>query len=219
MIVVAGSCGGVVARFPTGILEPMPRLTKIYTRTGDRGETGLGDGSRIGKASPRVEAYGAVDEANSAIGLALASLDSAGPLAPIADALRVIQQDLFDLGADLCVPRASNEKPGDRLRVTDVQSVRLERLIDEHNAGLPPLQSFILPGGTEAAARLHLARTVARRAERRVAALIEAEPGVTSLAALVYLNRLSDLLFVFARRAAGGRETLWTPGADRSDQA
>lgn len=193
----------------------MPRLTKIYTRAGDTGETGLGDGARVSKASLRVEAYGEVDEANSAIGLARESLRADGTHPDLAGALDQIQQDLFDLGADLCVPRTAAEKPGEKLRITDSQVAALERRIDAHNAALAALDSFILPGGTEAAARLHLARAVTRRAERRVAALLAADPGSTNPLTLVYLNRLSDLLFVLARVAAGGRETLWRPGSTR----
>lgn len=193
----------------------MPRLTKIYTRTGDAGQTGLGDGARVAKHCARVEAYGEVDEANSALGVAIVALDTDVAHAQIRDDLLVIQQDLFDLGADLCVPRDAGEQPGARLCVAPEQVTRLERLIDRHNADLPPLESFILPGGTEAAALLHVARAVTRRAERRVAALIESEPATTSPATLVYLNRLSDLLFVLARVANGGRDVLWKPGAGR----
>ncbi len=193
----------------------MPRLTKIYTKTGDAGQTGLGDGARVSKHCPRVEAYGEVDEANSALGVAIIALADQPPLAEMRDALLIIQQDLFDVGADLCVPRSGDEQAGSRLRVTPDQIARLERLIDKHNADLPPLESFILPGGTEAAARLHVARTVTRRAERRVAALIDSEPAATSPEALVYLNRLSDLLFVLARVANGGGDVLWKPGSGR----
>lgn len=202
-------------RAEAGYRASMPRLTKIYTKTGDAGLTGLGDGARVPKHCPRVEAYGEVDEANSALGVAIVSLGDAPALARVRDALLVIQQDLFDVGADLCVPRDSGEQAGSRLRVTPDQIARLERLIDRHNAGLPPLESFIMPGGTEAAARLHVARAVTRRAERRVAALIESEPAATSPDALVYLNRLSDLLFVLARVANGGGDVLWKPGSGR----
>ena len=181
--------------------EPV-RLTKIYTRGGDRGETSLGDGSRAPKLDPRIRAYGVVDELNSHIGLALA--------APVPEPLRAplarVQNELFDVGADLSVPFTGSDE---RLRTTQAMVDGLEALCDEHNAMLPELKSFVLPGGTEAAARLHVARTVARRAE--LAAL---EPDVNPLAR-VYLNRVSDLLFILARAAnalAGTDEPLWKPG-------
>ncbi len=184
--------------------EPV-RLTKIYTRGGDAGETSLGDGSRVSKLDPRVVAYGAVDELNSHLGvaLALADLDPAlrGPLARI-------QNELFDVGADLSVPY----DPGaERLRVTQAQVDELERLCDEHNERLPELKSFVLPGGSETAARLHVARAVCRRAE--LAALAAAREVELDPLVAVYLNRLSDLLFILARSAnAGGDEPLWKPG-------
>jgi cob(I)alamin adenosyltransferase len=184
--------------------EPV-RLTKIYTRGGDRGETSLGDGSRVSKLDPRVAAYGAVDELNSHVGLALA-LHDLGP--ELREPLQRIQNDLFDLGADLSVPFAPQ---GERLRVTQAQVEELERLCDRHNEALPELKSFVLPGGSEAAGRLHLARTVCRRAE--LAALAAAEQTAIDPLVPVYLNRLSDLLFIFARAAnAGGDEPLWRPG-------
>jgi cob(I)alamin adenosyltransferase len=185
--------------------EPV-RLTRIYTRGGDRGETSLGDGSRVSKLDARIAAYGAVDELNSALGLALALPelpdDLRGPIARV-------QNELFDVGADLSVPV---DVEG-RLRVTQAQIDELERLCDAFNAELPELRSFVLPGGTEAAARLHSARTICRRAERE-ALVADREHGVDPLA-LVYLNRLSDLLFILARAAnarAGGGEPLWRPG-------
>jgi cob(I)alamin adenosyltransferase len=182
--------------------EPV-RLTRIYTRGGDAGETSLGDGSRASKLDPRIRAYGIVDELNSHIGLALA-----GELPPaLRPPLMRVQNELFDVGADLSVPWAG---PDDRLRATQAMIDGLEALCDEHNADLPELKSFVLPGGTEAAARLHVARTVARRAEL---ASLEAE--VNPLAR-VYLNRVSDLLFILARAAnalAGRDEPLWRPGA------
>jgi cob(I)alamin adenosyltransferase len=184
--------------------EPV-RLTKIYTRGGDRGETSLGDGSRVSKLDPRVAAYGAVDELNSHVGLALAldELDS-----ELRAPLMQIQNDLFDLGADLAVPF---EPQGERLRVTQAQIDELERLCDRYNEALPQLKSFVLPGGSEAAARLHLARTVCRRAE--LAALATAAQTAIDPLAPVYLNRLSDLLFILARLTnAGGEEPLWQPG-------
>jgi cob(I)alamin adenosyltransferase len=204
----------------------MVRLSKIYTKVGDGGMTMLGDGAGVSKASPRVCAYGEVDEANALIGVVLAGLGpqqhQPGPLAEIESELLRVQQDLFDLGADLCVPVEPHETPGSRLRITDGQAQRLEQAIDRFNENLPALGSFVLPGGTLLAAHLHAARTVTRRAERAVAALLLAEPERTRPGALVYLNRLSDLLFVMARiantPACGGEgDTLWIPGANRSD--
>jgi cob(I)alamin adenosyltransferase len=182
--------------------EPV-RLTKIYTRGGDRGETSLGDGSRVSKLDPRVSAYGAVDELNSQVGLVLAfdGLDG-----KVREALAGVQNDLFDLGADLSVPYDS----GERLRVTQAQVDELERRCDAHNEGLPELKSFVLPGGTEAAARLHVARAVCRRAE--LAALVAADATAIDPLVPVYLNRLSDLLFILAREANGADEPLWRPG-------
>jgi len=188
--------------------EPV-RLTRIYTRGGDRGQTSLGDGSRVSKLDGRIEAFGAVDELNSQLGSALA-----GDLpAEVRAALRRVQNELFDLGADLSVPFVAGDE---RLRITQAEIDELERLCDVHNAPLEPLTSFILPGGTEAAARLHIARTVCRRAERevlRVAGEIDVNP-----LALVYLNRLSDLLFILSRAANASRpggEPLWKPGGSR----
>ncbi len=189
----------------------MVKLDKIYTRGGDRGETSLGDGTRVAKHDPRVEAYGTVDECNSILGLARQHL--AGDAE--ADAmLGRIQNDLFDLGADLCTPE--QEKPKwPPLRVVAVQTERLEREIDAMNEAIPPLQSFILPGGTAAAAWLHLARTVARRAER--AMTLAAETTAVNPEAIKYINRLSDHLFVMARRlnANGAQDVLWVPGKNR----
>jgi cob(I)alamin adenosyltransferase len=185
--------------------EPV-RLTRIYTRGGDSGETSLGDGSRVSKLDPRLAAYGSVDELNAAIGLALAG---ACP-DPIRDVLARVQNELFDLGADLSVPL---EHEG-RLRVTQEQVDGLERDCDAFNANLPELRSFVLPGGTEAAARLHVARTVCRRAERD--ALAASREHALNALALVYLNRLSDLLFILARAANavdGREEPLWRPGS------
>ncbi|HVV28171.1 MAG TPA: cob(I)yrinic acid a,c-diamide adenosyltransferase [Rhizomicrobium sp.] len=192
----------------------MVTLSKIYTRGGDLGETSLGDGSRVAKWSLRVAAIGAVDEANSAIGVA--RLDAAGETDAM---LSRIQNDLFDLGADLSVPEEGNTenpcKAGPRLRVSGAQVERLEREIDAMNERLSPLSSFVLPGGTALAARLHLARAIARRAERLIAELAARE-NVNS-AALRYANRLSDHLFVMARTANDGGmgDVLWTPGANR----
>lgn len=184
----------------------MVRLTRIYTRGGDQGETSLGDGTRTAKDDSRVEAFGTVDEANATIGLVRLHTEGA------ADAmLGRIQNDLFDLGADLCNPKP---KAGS-LQIVQSQIDRLEGEIDAMNADLKPLESFVLPGGTEASARLHLARTVARRAERLVVALARRE-AVNPLA-VVYLNRLSDHLFVLGRHLndRGARDVLWVPGANR----
>jgi len=191
----------------------MVKLTKIYTRTGDDGQTGLGSNERVAKTSPRVEAYGDVDEANAAIGVA-ASTGTRTGTSDIVELLSSIQQDLFDVGADLCVP-ISGDAGG--LRVTPGQTERLEHAIDTYNARLAPLTSFVLPGGSAFAAALHQARCVVRRAERRCVALIEAEPDATSREPLRYLNRLSDLLFVLARVANddGAKDVLWKPGANR----
>jgi cob(I)alamin adenosyltransferase len=185
--------------------EPV-RLTKIYTRGGDAGETSLGDGSRVSKLDPRIAAYGAVDEVNAALGAVLAS----GCPAELRDVLGRVQNELFDLGADLSVPLARAE----RLRVTQEQVDRLEQDCDRFNADLPELRSFVLPGGSDAAARLHVARTVCRRAERE--ALAAASEHDLSPLALVYLNRLSDLLFILSRAANtadGHEEPLWRPGS------
>jgi cob(I)alamin adenosyltransferase len=189
----------------------MVRLTRIYTRGGDTGKTSLGDGTRVSKHALRVEAYGTVDEANAVIGLA--RLTTGGVAAD--DLLARIQNDLFDLGADLCTPPKPNEAEGQALRVTQGQVDRLEAEIDSLNAELAPLNSFILPGGSAASAHLHHARTVVRRAERLIAALGE-EDAVTP-AALAYVNRLSDHLFVLARalNRNGLDDVLWVPGATR----
>ncbi len=191
----------------------MDKLTRIYTLGGDKGETSLGDGARVAKHDPRVAAYGTVDEANANIGLA--RLHTEGALDQI---LARVQNDLFDLGADLCRPEAGAEgRAGGRapLRVSEAQVVRLEAEIDEINARLEPLESFLLPGGTPAAAALHRARTVARRAEREITALGDAE--TVNPQAVRYINRLSDLLFVLARQANddGAKDVLWEPGANR----
>ncbi len=185
----------------------MVKLNKIYTRTGDSGSAGLVDGSRVSKSSLRMTAIGEVDEANAAIGVAIAALDDG----PIADQLREIQNDLFDLGADVATPGAIDGA----LRIVASQVQRLERDIDVMNAGLAPLESFILPGGSAVIAALHLARAIVRRAERAAVALNEAEPLNAQL--LAYLNRLSDHLFVAARFVAAreGGDVLWRPGATR----
>jgi cob(I)alamin adenosyltransferase len=185
--------------------EPV-RLTKIYTRGGDAGETSLGDGSRVSKLDTRIAAYGTVDELNAAVGVVVAG----GCPETIREVLGRVQNELFDLGADLSVPIEHEA----RLRVTQEQVDRLEDECDRFNAELPELKSFVLPGGSEAAARLHVARTVCRRAERE--ALVAAGEHDVNPLALVYLNRLSDLLFILARaaNAADGRaEPLWRPGS------
>ena len=186
----------------------MVKLNKIYTRTGDQGSAGLVDGSRVSKSSARMAAIGDIDEANAAIGVAIAALGET----PLRGRLLTIQNDLFDLGADAATP---GEVEG-ALRILPAQVDRLEREIDAMNAELSPLTSFILPGGSAAVAALHLARAVARRAERSAVALHEAEPLNPSL--LAYLNRLSDHLFVAARHSAmsEGGDVLWQPGASRS---
>jgi cob(I)alamin adenosyltransferase len=186
--------------------EPV-RLTRIYTRGGDAGETSLGDGSRVPKLDPRVAAYGAVDELNAQLGLVL-SLGPAELPAAFRESLALVQNDLFDLGADLSVPYAGDDG---RLRIAQPQVDELERLCDRFNEDLPQLKSFVLPGGTEAAARLHVARAMCRRVELTVLAA-SAEIPVDPLAP-IYLNRLSDLLFILARAANAGREEpLWKPG-------
>ncbi len=191
----------------------MVKLNKIYTRTGDDGSTGLGTGSRVSKDDIRVEAYGAVDEANSALGLAVVACvrDEHNKLA---DILRNIQHDLFDVGADLCVPGSPDDGG---LRIQQSQVDRLEPMIDDLNDHLEPLQSFVLPGGTEAAAALHHARTAVRLAERRTVTLFSEDEERTNRLTVQFLNRLSDLLFVMARVANdnGRKDVLWKPGANR----
>lgn len=182
----------------------MVRLNRIYTKTGDAGTTGLGDGSRRPKHDVRIDAYGTVDETSSVLGLALAH----GLEEPLAERLRAVQNDLFDLGADLSVPGSG----GDKLRLTPDYTERLERWLDEANQELPELTSFVLPGGLPAAAWLHLARTTCRRAERLVSELMATEGEAVNAEVLRYLNRLSDLLFVYARAANGGADVLWKPG-------
>lgn len=186
--------------------EPV-RLTRIYTRGGDRGETSLGDGSRVSKLDCRIGAFGAVDELNAQLGVALAG-DLPDAFRPL---LERIQNELFDVGADLATPYGVGDG---RLRVTQAQIDALESECDRFNAGLPELRSFVLPGGSVPAARLHVARTVCRRAERE--ALLAAQKLELNPLVLVYLNRLSDLLFILARTANAGREEpLWKPGESR----
>ncbi len=185
-------------------------LTRIYTRTGDDGTTSLGDLSRTRKTGPRVGAYADVDETNAAIGVALAQ---AGDeiTAAVRELLGRVQNDLFDVGADLCTP-ITPDPAYPPLRVTEAYVDRLEAACDEHNAPLSKLDSFVLPGGTAGAALLHVARTVARRAERSVWALLEAEPETTNPLTARYLNRLSDLLFILARGANPDGDVKWKPG-------
>jgi cob(I)alamin adenosyltransferase len=192
----------------------MVKLNKIYTRTGDDGTTGLVSGPRRLKNDLRVEAYGTIDEANSAIGLA--RLHTAG-LSVLDGILARVQNDLFDLGADLSTPETDKPPAFEPLRIVDTQVDRLEGDIDRLNADLKPLTSFILPAGTAAAAHLHMARTIARRAERLIVALANSDGETVSASALRYINRLSDLLFVAARHANdGGRaDVLWVPGLNR----
>ena len=191
----------------------MVNLTRIYTRTGDDGTTSLGDMSRTGKNDPRLKAYADVDEANCAIGLTLAASEFPEGVRTL---LVAIQNDLFDVGADLCTPVVENpEHPP--LRVTDAYVERLEQACDDYNAQLDPLRSFVLPGGSVGASHLHVARTVVRRAERSTWAALDTYHGGMNPLTATYLNRLSDLLFILARLAnknAGG-DVLWQPGANR----
>ena len=180
-------------------------LTRIYTKTGDDGTTGLGDFSRVPKTHPRIAAYADTEEANAALGLALALGDLPDDLRTV---LGRIQNDLFDVGADLCNPVTPDPKYPP-LRITEEYLTRLEGWCDEYNAALPKLDSFILPGGTPGAAYLHQARTVTRRAERMAWAVVEAEPETTNILAVKYLNRLSDLLFVLARVLNSGADVYW----------
>lgn len=192
----------------------MVRLNKIYTRTGDAGTTGLGTGERVRKDALRIAAYGTVDETNSAIGMVRIHLAGHQGL----DAkLGRVQNDLFDLGADLCVPDRGKKPEFEPLRVSDDQVARLEAEIDEMNTELKPLKSFVLPGGSPASAALHVARTVCRRAEREMVALAAQEDEPVSPAALKYINRLSDFLFVAGRYVndRGKSDVLWVPGQNR----
>jgi cob(I)alamin adenosyltransferase len=201
----------------------MVKLNVIYTRTGDKGETGLGDGSRRPKDDARVVAMGDVDETNCAVGLALLAVRNASDAADLAiePVLARIQNDLFDLGADLCLPRQPDEKAGAVLRVAPSQVQALEHAIDALNERLHPLRSFVLPGGSAAAAALHQARAICRRAERTMVALAAIEGEDVGEAALAYVNRLSDYLFIAARAAndLGRSDVLWTPGANQSEGA
>jgi cob(I)alamin adenosyltransferase len=193
----------------------MVKLNKIYTRTGDDGTTGLGTGERRLKSDLRVEAYGTVDEANAAIGLA--RLHTARIHSDIDAMLGLIQNDLFDLGADLCMPDAGKELDYEPLRIVAAQTARIEADIDRLNKHLRPLKSFILPGGSPAAAALHLARTVARRAERMMVALARNPAEHVNGEAIKYINRVSDFLFVAGRAVNdnGNADVLWVPGKNR----
>lgn len=198
----------------------MVKLNRIYTKTGDAGSTGLGDGSRVRKDDLRVEAYGTVDEANACVGVCVNICAQAKPgtaEARVGDLLRSIQHDLFDVGADLCCPQKDGEKPGEKLRVTAAQTERLEKAIDLYNDKLKPLNSFVLPGGSSLAASMHVARTVVRRAERLVVTLLGEDAKHVNTETIRYLNRLSDLLFVLSRVANddGAGDVLWVPGANR----
>jgi cob(I)alamin adenosyltransferase len=186
-------------------------LTRIYTRTGDGGETRLGNNEVAAKTDPRIAAYADTDECNAALGVALAL----GDLTPdLREMLAAVQNDLFDVGADLCNP-ISDDPPYPPLRVTEAYVTRLEGWCDEYNDRLPKLDSFVLPGGTPGAALLHVARTVARRAERSAWALIQADPDRTSTLPAKYLNRLSDLLFILSRTANPAGDVKWVPGGGR----
>jgi cob(I)alamin adenosyltransferase len=190
-------------------------LSRIYTKTGDRGETALGDGTRVPKDHVRVAAYGSVDELNAVLGVLRAQV-----LEPAhKELLRQIQNDLFDLGADLCLPQAAEEPAGQRLRVRAEQAQRLEGIIDQFNESLTPLTSFVLPGGEPAAAWCHFARTVCRRAERDVVSLTRQQELNSQI--IIYLNRLSDLLFVLARilNQNGKKDLLWMPGQSQDGNA
>jgi cob(I)alamin adenosyltransferase len=192
----------------------MVYLSRIYTKSGDAGETGLGDGQRVSKDHPRVAAYGSVDELNSVIGILVNELATS----PEVRLLRLVQNDLFDVGADLCVPASPDEPAGQKVRIAPEQVEQLEKAIDRINGNLKPLTSFVLPGGTPAAAWAHLARTICRRAEREVVALSRTE--AINPQVMIYLNRLSDMFFVLARACNenGALDTLWQPGKSRSDQ-
>lgn len=192
----------------------MVKLNKIYTRTGDSGTTGLGTGERVAKDALRISAYGTVDETNALIGVA--RLHTAGD-AMVDAMLGRVQNDLFDLGADLCVPDRGEKPEFEPLRVSDAQVIRLEAEIDAMNSELNPLKSFVLPGGSPAAAALHVARTVSRRAEREMVTLASSPDEPVSEAAMKYINRLSDFLFVASRfvNDRGRSDVLWVPGQNR----
>ncbi|MEL7542750.1 MAG: cob(I)yrinic acid a,c-diamide adenosyltransferase [Pseudomonadota bacterium] len=194
-------------------------LNKIYTKTGDAGTTALGTGERRAKHDPRISAYGTIDEANATIGVARLTLEAGGD-ETVAPMLKRIQNDLFDLGADLCTPDTGEDLGYEPLRIVDAQVARIEEDIDALNAALEPLRSFVLPGGSPAAAQLHVARTVARRGERLMTELVAEDGEQVSDAAMKYVNRLSDFLFVASRyvndaKHGGSGDELWVPGANR----
>ncbi len=193
----------------------MVKLNKIYTRTGDAGTTALGDGQRVPKHSLRIAAFGTIDETNAAIGVARLGLSETHP--EVDAMLSRIQNDLFDLGADLCVPASDKKVSGEALSISDAQVDRVESEIDQLNASLQPLKSFVLPGGSTAAAHLHVARTVCRRAERLIVELAGDPDETVCDACLKYVNRLSDFLFVASRYVnnKGKSDTLWVPGQNR----
>ena len=193
----------------------MVKLNKIYTRTGDAGTTALGSGDRVPKHALRIAAYGTVDETNAAIGVARTAMTDNNTF--VDDMLDRIQNDLFDLGADLCVPESGTKPDQEQLRITQSQVDRLETEIDEMNTQLQPLKSFILPGGSAAAAHLHVARTICRRAERLMSELATDPSEVVSEVCLKYINRLSDFLFVASRYVndQGKNDVLWVPGKNR----
>ena len=190
-------------------------LNRIYTKTGDAGTTALGTGERVPKTSPRIAAYGTVDETNAVIGVARTQL--AGEQPDVDAMLLRVQNDLFDLGADLCVPDRGKELPYEPLRISDAQVTRLENEIDQMNSELEPLRSFVLPGGSRVGAALHVARTVSRRAERKMVELAALPDEPVSAPALKYINRLSDFLFVASRYVndRGKADILWVPGKNR----
>lgn len=190
-------------------------LNRIYTKTGDAGTTALGNGQRVAKTSPRIAAYGTVDETNATIGMVRVHLGSSYP--DVDAMLLRIQNDLFDLGADLCVPDRGEKLEYEPLRMTEAQVLRLEAEIDQMNGELTPLRSFVLPGGSPAAAALHVSRTVSRRAERKMVELAAERDEPVSAAALKYINRLSDFLFVASRYVndKGQGDVLWVPGKNR----
>ena len=199
----------------------MVKLNKIYTRTGDDGSTGLATGMRCAKYHPRINAYGTVDETNAALGLAMVALEHEGTnydnIIDIEAMILRIQNDLFDLGADLSTPETSKDSAQTPLRITEGQVERLEQEIDQLNKELQPLSSFILPGGNQVSAHLHMARTICRRAEREMVELNDMEGETVSEAALKFINRLSDHLFVLSRylNERGLSDVLWTPGQNR----
>ena len=196
----------------------MVKLNKIYTRTGDNGSTGLTDGSRVAKHSPRPQAYGSVDELNSSLGLVYFCLNNNNTdnkLIEINNLIKEIQNDLFDLGADLSTPSSKTKEKYPPLRIKKTQVEKIEQQIDKYNSSLKPLNSFILPGGSEASSLLHMSRTIARRAERDTSLLGSEEP--INAQSLIYLNRLSDLLFVLCRvlNENGLKDILWIPGLNQ----